>query len=99
MKHIRKITAAAALVLGAGAVQAADVVIGVPNWPSVNATANVLKVIIEDNYGLDVELQNGTIPSSSKPWTRAACTSIPRCGCRTRPTCTRSSSSRRVRCS
>ena len=34
--------------------------IGVPNWPSVNATAHVLKVIIEDNYGLDVELQNGT---------------------------------------
>ncbi len=41
---------------------AADVVIGVPNWPSVNVTANVLKVIIEDNFGLDVELQNGTNP-------------------------------------
>ena len=42
--------------------QAADLVIGVPNWPSVNVTANVLKVIIEDNFGLDVELQNGTNP-------------------------------------
>ncbi|MGI9301421.1 MAG: glycine betaine ABC transporter substrate-binding protein [Gammaproteobacteria bacterium] len=42
--------------------QAADVVIGVPNWPSVNVTANVLKVIIEDNLGLEVELQNGTNP-------------------------------------
>ena len=31
MKHIRKITAAAVLVLGASAAQAADVVIGVPN--------------------------------------------------------------------
>jgi len=41
---------------------AADVVIGVPNWPSVAATANVLKVIIEDNFGLEVELQNGTNP-------------------------------------
>lgn len=41
---------------------AADVVIGVPNWPSVAATANVLKVIIEDNLGLSVELQNGTNP-------------------------------------
>ncbi|MDH3467376.1 MAG: amino acid-binding protein [Gammaproteobacteria bacterium] len=42
--------------------QAADIVIGVPNWPSVNVTANVLKVILEDNFGLDVELQNGTNP-------------------------------------
>lgn len=41
---------------------AADVVIGVPNWPSVNATANIMKVIIEDNLGLQVELQNGTNP-------------------------------------
>ncbi len=41
---------------------AADVVIGVPNWPSVAATANVLKVVMEDNLGLDVELQNGTNP-------------------------------------
>lgn len=46
----------------AGAAQAADVVIGVPNWPSVNATANVLKVVIEENLGLEVELQNGTNP-------------------------------------
>ena len=41
---------------------AADVVIGVPNWPSVAASANVLKVVIEDNLGLEVELQNGTNP-------------------------------------
>ena len=63
MKQVRRIAAAAAVsVLGAGAAQAADIVIGVPNWPSVAATANVLKVIIEDNYGLEVELQNGTNP-------------------------------------
>ena len=37
--------------------QAADVVIGVPNWPSVNVTANVLKVVLEDNLGLEVELR------------------------------------------
>ena len=53
---------AAAFVFGGGAAQAADIVIGVPNWPSVNATAHVLKVVIEDNYGLDVELQNSTNP-------------------------------------
>lgn len=41
---------------------AADVVIGVPNWPSVNATAHVLKVAIEQNLGLEVELQNATNP-------------------------------------
>ena len=41
---------------------AADVVIGVPNWPSVRVTAHVLKTVIEDNLGLEVELQNGTNP-------------------------------------
>lgn len=50
-----------ALSLG-GVAQAADVVIGVPNWPSVAVTAEVLKVVLEDNYGLEVELQNGTNP-------------------------------------
>ncbi|NKC13263.1 MAG: amino acid-binding protein [Gammaproteobacteria bacterium] len=45
-----------------GLAQAADIVIGVPNWPSVRATAHVLKVVIEDNLGLEVELQNGTNP-------------------------------------
>ena len=57
---------ASALVAGAmsitGAAQAADIVIGVPNWPSVAMTADILKVVIEDNYGLEVELQNGTNP-------------------------------------
>ena len=56
----------AAALISAGAVttsaQAADVVIGVPNWPSVNVTAHVLKVVMEDNLGLEVELQNGTNP-------------------------------------
>ena len=55
-----------ALIAGAmgvgGSVQAADIVIGVPNWPSVAMTADILKVIIEDNYGLEVELQNGSNP-------------------------------------
>lgn len=45
-----------------GIASAADIVIGVPNWPSVAANANILKVIIEDNLGLQVELQNGTNP-------------------------------------
>ena len=46
----------------AGPALAADIVIGVPNWASVNATAHILEVVIEENLGLDVELQNGTNP-------------------------------------
>ena len=45
-----------------GIASAADVVIGVPNWPSVAATANILKIITEENLGLTVELQNATNP-------------------------------------
>jgi glycine betaine/proline transport system substrate-binding protein len=41
---------------------AQDVVIGVPNWASAAATANILKIAIEDNLGLEVALQNGTNP-------------------------------------
>lgn len=52
---------ASAMTFG-GVAQAADVVIGVPNWPSVRVTAHVLKVVLEDNLGLEVELQNGTNP-------------------------------------
>ncbi|MBO6854207.1 MAG: amino acid-binding protein [Marivivens sp.] len=48
--------------LAASPVLAADIVIGVPNWPSVNATAHIMKVAIEQNLGLEVELQNGTNP-------------------------------------
>ena len=85
MKRILGITAAAGLAIGASTpVMAADVVIGVPNWPSVKVTAHVLKVVLEDNLGLSVELQNGTIRSSLKRWIRAPCMSIPKSGCRTK---------------
>ena len=59
---IRNLMCAAAALTIATPAMAADVVIGVPNWPSAAATANILKVIIEDNLGLEVELQNGTNP-------------------------------------
>ncbi len=52
---------AGAMTFGAAA-QAADMVIGVPNWPSVAVTAEVIKVVLEDNLGLEIELQNGTNP-------------------------------------
>lgn len=56
------LAAASSVALLAGPAMAADIVIGVPNWASVNATAHVLEVVIEENLGLDVELQNGTNP-------------------------------------
>lgn len=55
-------TSLAVALMGSTAAQAADVVIGVPNWPSVRVTAHVLKTVMEDNLGLEVELQNGTNP-------------------------------------
>ena len=100
MKQARRITAIAAFVFGAGAVQAADIVIGVPNWPSVNATAHVLKVIIEGQlrHGRRAaeryeshRLRSHGLGQHARP-SRGV-------GCRTRRTCTTSSSSRRVRCS
>ncbi len=52
----------ALLLAGVAPAKAADIVVGVPNWPSATATANILKVVLEDNLGLEVELQNGTNP-------------------------------------
>jgi glycine betaine/proline transport system substrate-binding protein len=63
MKKVLKSLAGAALLSSvAMPALAADVVIGVPNWPSVRVTAHVLKVVMEDNLGLEVELQNGSNP-------------------------------------
>jgi len=61
MKKLATLLGGATAVV-AGPALAADIVIGVPNWPSVNATAHILKVAIEQNLGLEVELQNGTNP-------------------------------------
>ncbi|MGI9311619.1 MAG: glycine betaine ABC transporter substrate-binding protein [bacterium] len=61
VNKIRAVALAAALGAGATA-NAADIIIGVPNWTSVKATAHVLEVVIEDNLGLDVELQTSTNP-------------------------------------
>ncbi len=52
--------AAVAMSSGGSAALAADVVIGVPNWPSVQATAHVLKVALEDKLGVEVELKEGS---------------------------------------
>ncbi|MGB0847397.1 MAG: glycine betaine ABC transporter substrate-binding protein [Thiolinea sp.] len=61
IKKLAGAVLACSMAAGATA-QAADVVIGVPNWPSVQVTAHVLKTVMEDNLGVEVELQNGTNP-------------------------------------
>ncbi|MEM7524858.1 MAG: glycine betaine ABC transporter substrate-binding protein [Pseudomonadota bacterium] len=57
---LKVLCAAAVLSASNSAAFAADVVIGVPNWPSVQATAHILKTAIEDKLGLEVELQDGS---------------------------------------
>lgn len=59
MKSIATLLSGVAIALAAPAL-AADIVIGVPNWPSVTVTAKILQFAIEENLGLDVELQSGT---------------------------------------
>jgi glycine betaine/proline transport system substrate-binding protein len=59
MNSVATLVSGVALCL-AGPALAADIVIGVPNWPSVTVTAKILQNAIEQNLGLDVELQNGT---------------------------------------
>lgn len=61
-RKLLAVSCAAAISGFTSVAHAADVVIGVPNWPSVLATAHVLKVAMENNLGLEVELQNGTNP-------------------------------------
>ena len=61
MKMIKTLLVGGTILVSTPAL-AEDIVIGVPNWPSVNAAANILKVAIEQNLGLQVELQNGTNP-------------------------------------
>lgn len=46
--------------IGAQAASAADVVIGVPDWPSARATANIIKVVMENRLHLSVDLRAAT---------------------------------------
>ncbi len=58
--RIRNFSAAVLLSLSGTAVMAEDVVIGVPNWPSVQAVASILKLTIENRLELKVTLQEGS---------------------------------------
>ena len=53
---------AASLVAWVRPASCADIVIGVPNWPSVNVTAHIIQVILETRYGAHVELQTAANP-------------------------------------
>jgi len=60
---IRATLAASAISVAAfGTASAQDLVLGMPNWPSGVATSHILAQVIEENFGLDVELQSGTNP-------------------------------------
>jgi glycine betaine/proline transport system substrate-binding protein len=60
--HLKLATALATTLSVATPLLAQDVVVGVPNWPSVTVTANIIKAVVEQNLGLTVELQTGTNP-------------------------------------
>lgn len=63
MQNIKRLLASfVAVLMMVGPVQAADIVVGSPNWVSVQATAHLIKIVLEDNLGLEVEVQNGTNP-------------------------------------
>ena len=64
MKFNSTVTCVASVIgLGlTGIAQAQDIVVGVPGWPSATVAANVLKIVIEGDIGLEVDLQNGTNP-------------------------------------
>ncbi len=63
MRKFLAATVAISMGMGvAGASKAADIIIGTPNWPSVQATGEIMRVIIEENIGLDVEIQTGSNP-------------------------------------
>ena len=62
MSH-RKSLCGAVIALGLSVTapaQAENVVIGVGPWPSIDATAHILERIIEQNLGVEVELQKGS---------------------------------------
>lgn len=66
MKTLRQwilVAVAAAFGMGSGnALAAGEIVIGVPNWAYAKVIANVIKVIVEENYAVEVEFVPGNHP-------------------------------------
>jgi len=57
MTRLSVLVLSLAAALGASASSAADIVIGVPDWPSAQATANIIKVVMEERLDMSVELR------------------------------------------
>ena len=62
MKTIKTLCVATTLATASLSAQAADLVLGVPSWPSASVTSNVIKEVLEENLGLEVGLQSGSNP-------------------------------------
>jgi len=60
MKTLMTLGVTAVVSMTGSLTQAADLVLGVPAWPSAAATSHILKKVMEDNLGLEVALQSGT---------------------------------------
>lgn len=62
MKHTKQQSLILCMMMLATAIpaRAADIVIGTPSWTSVQVTGQLLKVLLEDNLGLEVETQIGS---------------------------------------
>lgn len=60
---LRKLLLALTAVLATGlSARASDLLIAMPNWPSGQATANILKVALKKEFGLDAEVREmGTL--------------------------------------
>ena len=57
------LTTATAIVIATSSAQAADkVIVGQPNWAYAKAISNVIKVVAEENYGVEVDFVPGTHP-------------------------------------
>jgi glycine betaine/proline transport system substrate-binding protein len=57
LERLAGILGVGAMLSSASITQAADLVIAMPNWPSGQATANILKIGIATEFGLDAEIK------------------------------------------
>ncbi|WP_436643017.1 ABC transporter substrate-binding protein [Microbaculum sp. FT89] len=61
MNRLKKLLLVSGLLVSwAGTAQASDIVIGVPDWSSATVTAHMLGALLEDEFDLDVDLEEGT---------------------------------------
>ena len=82
MRHkIFAAIAAASLACASAPAASADLVIAMPNWPSGQATANILKVAIAEKFGLDAEVREMGTCYAFAGLDPARSTSVRKSGC------------------